>query len=194
MNGMEKITARMETDAARALEALNAQTDSRLRTLRQESEARAERERRQLSERAQAAAQERYERLCSAAEMETRKLRLAARQQVLDEAYALALKQLCALPREDYLALLLRLLKNTASGGEELVLSRADRDVIGETLVSRAEHELGLRLTLSDRCAPIRGGFLLSGRDYDVNCALETLLALSREKTERGAAEFLFGA
>ena len=59
MNGMEKITARMEADAARALEALNAQTDSRLRTLRQESEARAERERRQLSERAQAAAQER---------------------------------------------------------------------------------------------------------------------------------------
>ena len=35
-------------------------------------------------------------------------------------------------------------------------------------------------------------GIVLVSRDCDVNCSFETLLALSREKTERGAAKLLF--
>ena len=194
MNGMEKITARMEADASRALDELNEQTERQLRALRAESEERAENERRTRAGRARSAAGERYERLCSAAEMESRKLMLESRRQVLDEAYALALDKLCAMERGQYIELLLRLLKSTASGGETLVLSRADHDAVGKELAERASRELGLQLTLSETCAPIRAGFVLESRDYNVNCAMETLLFLSRGKTERGAAERLFGA
>ena len=144
MNGMEKITARMKEDAARSLSELNAQTEQEFRRIREESAARAEKERETAGGRAHLAAQERYERLCSAAEMETRKLTLSAKQKVLAETYDRALEILCSMPREEYLSLLVRLLK--AAGG----------------------------------------------RDCDVNCSFETLLALSREKTERGAAKLLF--
>ena len=182
MNGMEKITARMKEDAARSLSELNAQ-----------SAARAEKERETAGGRAHLAAQERYERLCSAAEMETRKLTLSAKQKVLAETYDRALEILCSMPREEYLSLLVRLLKAAAGKGDEkIALSAKDRDEMGETLVERANKELNAHYTLAGEAADIRAGLVLISKECDVNCSFETLLALSHEKTERGAAKLLF--
>ena len=191
MNGMEKITARMKDDAARSIEELNEQTERELQRLREESAARAEKEREAAAERARLAAQERYERLCSAAEMETRKM--AARQEVLGETYVRALEILCSMPREDYLALLIKLLRAAGGKGDEAIaLSAKDRDAIGQALVERANRELNAHYTLAASAADIRAGLVLVGPECDVNCSFETLLALSRERTERGAAKLLF--
>lgn len=193
MNGMEKITARMKEDAARSLSELNAQTERELRRIREESAVRAEKERETADERAHLAAQERYERLCSAAEMETRKLMLSAKQEVLAETYDRALEILCSMPREEYLSLLVHLLKAAGGKGDEkIALSAKDRDEMGETLVERANKELNAHYTLAGEAADIRAGLVLISEECDVNCSFETLLALSREKTERGAAKLLF--
>ena len=162
MNGMEKITARMKEDAARSLSELNAQTEQELRRIREESAARAEKERETAGGRAHLAAQERYERLCS-------------------------------MPREQYLSLLVRLLKAAGGKGDEkIALSAKDRDEIGETLVERANKELNAHYSLAGEAADIRAGLVLISKECDVNCSFEMLLALSREKTERGAAKLLF--
>ena len=193
MNGMEKITARMKEDAARSLSELNAQTEQELQRIREESAARAEKERETAGGHAHLAAQERYERLCSAAEMETRKLTLSAKQEVLAETYDRALEILCSMPREEYLSLLVRLLKAAGGKGDEkIALSAKDRDEMGETLVERANKELNAHYTLAGEAADIRAGLVLISEECDVNCSFETLLALSREKTERGAAKLLF--
>lgn len=193
MNGMEKITARMKEDAARSLSELNAQTEQELRRIREESAARAEKERETAGGHAHLAAQERYERLCSAAEMETRKLTLSAKQEVLAETYDRALEILCSMPREEYLSLLVHLLKAAGGkGNEKIALSAKDRDEMGETLVERANKELNAHYTLVGEAADIRAGLVLISEECDVNCSFETLLALSREKTERGAAKLLF--
>lgn len=193
MNGMEKITARMKEDAARSLSELNAQTERELRRIREESAVRAEKERETADERAHLAAQERYERLCSAAEMETRKLTLSAKQEVLAETYDRALEILCSMPREEYLSLLVHLLKAAGGKGDEkIALSAKERDEMGETLVERANKELNAHYTLAGEAADIRAGLVLISEECDVNCSFETLLALSREKTERGAAKLLF--
>ena len=193
MNGMEKITARMKEDAARSLSELNAQTEQELRRIREESAARAEKERETAGGHAHLAAQERYERLCSAAEMETRKLTLSAKQEVLAETYDRALEILCSMPREEYLSLLVHLLKAAGGKGDEKIsLSAKDRDEMGETLVERANKELNAHYTLAGEAADIRAGLVLISEECDVNCSFETLLALSREKTERGAAKLLF--
>lgn len=193
MNGMEKITARMKEDAARSLSELNAQTEQELRRIREESAARAEKERETAGGHAHLAAQERYERLCSAAEMETRKLTLSAKQEVLAETYDRALEILCSMPREEYLSLLVHLLKAAGGKGDEkIALSAKDCDEMGETLVERANKELNAHYTLAGEAADIRAGLVLISEECDVNCSFETLLALSREKTERGAAKLLF--
>ena len=106
-----------------------------LRRIREESAARAEKERETADGRAHLAAQERYERLCSAAEMETRKLTLSAKQKVLVETYDRALEILCSMPREEYLSLLVRLLK---AAGDRRNARRA-----GEQGAGRALHACG---------------------------------------------------
>ena len=193
MNGMEKITARMEADAARSLKELEEQTERQLAELRQACQARIEQDRAAAAQRSDQAAQERYERLCSAAEMETRKLTLSAQQEVLKEAYERALAQLCEMPKEQYLDLLVHLLKRAVSTGKEkIVLSKEDREEIGQALAERANRELNAHYTLAASAADIRAGLVLVSPECDVNCSFETLLALSRERTERGAAKLLF--
>ena len=183
----------MKEDAARSLSELNAQTEQELRRIREESAVRAEKERETADGRAHLAAQERYVRLCSAAEMETRKLTLSAKQEVLAETYDRALEILCSMPREEYLSLVVRLQRAAGGKGDEkIALSAKDRDEMGETLVERANKELNAHYTLAGEAADIRAGLVLVSIDCDVNCSFETLLALSREKTERGAAKLLF--
>ena len=109
------------------------------------------------------------------------------------ETYDRALEILCSMPREEYLSLLVRLLKAAGGKGDEkIALSAKDRDEIGETLVERANKELNAHYTLAGEAADIRAGLVLISKECDVNCSFETLLALSREKTERGAAKLLF--
>ena len=120
--------------------------------------------------RAHLAAQERYERLCSAAEMETRKLTLSAKQKVLAETYDRALEILCSMPREEYLSLLVRLLKAAGGKGDEkIALSAKDRDEMGETLVERANKELNAHYTLAGEAADIRAG---RAREPRLRCEL----------------------
>ena len=122
--------------------------------------------------------------------METRKLTLSAKQEVLAETYDRALEILCSMPREEYLSLLVRLLKAAGGKGDEkIALSAKDRDEMGETLVERANKELNAHYTLAGEAADIRAGLVLISKECDVNCSFETLFALSREdRARRGKA------
>ena len=114
MDGMEKITARIQEDADR------------------EIAAQADKERREILVRGERAAAERLERLKSAAQMERRKLELSARQEVLSEAFDQALEQLCTPPDEEYIQLLTALvLRAVTTGREQLIFSQKDRSRIG---------------------------------------------------------------
>ena len=47
-------------------------------------------------------------------------------------------------------------------------------------------------MTLSVQTRPIRGGFVLTDGDVELNCAFETLVRLQREKLEKAAVQILF--
>ena len=216
MNGIEKITARIDV-----------QTQEQIREMQDKAQAQADRERADILARGRRAADERLERLKSAAGMETRKLELAMKQEVLSQAFDQALDQLCALPDAEYVELLTRLvLEASSTGKEQLVFSPKDRARVGKQVVVAANEAMvkgvvpdlpeaitetkvgaflgkvvnstaamvtgtGL-LTLSEETRNIRGGFILVDGDVEVNCAFETLVRLQREKLERRAAEILF--
>ena len=227
MDGIEKITARIREDARKQAAELNAQAEETARTIRGQYGQQAGQERAAILARGEKAAAERLERLNSAAGLERRKLELAAKQQVLGEAFDLAVDKLCKLPQEEYIALLAGLaVQASRTGREELIFSPADRSRLGkqvvttanEMLVRRAVPELpdGLgesrvgaflakvvqntaamvtgtgQLTLSQETRPIRGGFVLSDGQVEVNCAFETLVRMQRETLEKEVADLLF--
>ena len=227
MNGIENITARILADAQAEAQAMQEQAVQTAQATRDEYAKQAEREAAAILGRGQKAADERLERLASAAQMERRKLELAAKQQVLNEAFDKALDDLCSLRDEDYIDLLAALAAKAAvSGREQLIFSEADRARVGKLVVMAANELLvkgavpalpdGLgdsrvgafldkviqttaakmtgtgMLTLSEQTRPMRGGFVMSDGEVEVNCAFETMVRVRREQLEKEVADILF--
>ena len=143
MNGIEKITQRMEDDAQReineVLTAARAQADEITRLSREQ----ADKESAAIVARGESAAAEREKRLESMAGMESRKLVLAAKQEVLDEAFSMALEKLCTLPDEEYIELLAALaVKAARTGREKVIFSQKDRNRVGKAVVTKANDAL----------------------------------------------------
>ena len=136
MEGIEKITAKIAQDAQAEISQLMAETDQKVQAVRANAAAQARQEANDIVEKGRAAASERLERLSSASQMERRKLELAAKQEVLGEAFSLALEKLCALPEKEYIELLTKLaLQASSSGKEQLIFSPKDRSRVGKQVV-----------------------------------------------------------
>lgn len=143
MDGMEKITARILDDAREQIADINARTRQQVEQLEQQYAQRAQQESEAILEEGRVAAEQRRERLVSSAGLERRKLELGAKQQVLDEAFALAMDKLCALPEEDYVAVLAAMaVRGARSGREQLIFSQADRARVGKRVVMAANEAL----------------------------------------------------
>ncbi len=198
MKGIEKITAKINQDTQEEIDRLTAETDAKVAEIAAQAKAQADKEAADIRERGKKAAAERLERLKSAAQMETRKLTLGAKQEVLGEAFDLALNKLCTLPEKDYVTLLTSLaLEASTTGKEELVFSQKDRNRIGKRVVIAANTALQnagrpASLTLAQETRKLQGGFIMLEGDVEVNCAFETLVRLQREKLELAVAKTLF--
>ena len=143
MDGIEKITGRIEADAQKEIDTLPAGANSRAEEIRAAAQAQAKRESEEARVRWEKAAAEREKRLESMAEMESRKLILSAKQEVLDEAFAMALEKLCTLPDEEYIELLAALaVKAARTGREKVIFSQKDRNRVGKAVVTRANDAL----------------------------------------------------
>ena len=194
MNGIEKITQRIQADAQAEIDRIleDAHAEAAKLTAGYESQAAAEAA--ELSAKNQKAAAEREERLVSTAQMEARKVGLAAKQEMVEKAYALALEKLCSMPDEKYVQTVADLLVQAAPNGRGAVIfALAERERIGEAAVRAANEKLnGGKLTLAEETRPLKGGFILSDGKVEVNCSFDTLVRLQKAETAGAAAKKLF--
>ena len=192
MNGIEKIKARIEADAQAEIDRVLAAAKAEAAEITAGYQAKADAEAAELAGKNERAAAEREERLVSSAQMEARKVQLAAKQEMVEKAYALALEKLCAMPKEQYAAVLAELLvKASATGTEEVVFSAKDGEV-GKLAVEKANAASGKTLKVSGETAPIRGGFILKDKNVEVNCTFETLVRLQKAESGGTVAKMLF--
>lgn len=186
MEGIEKITAKIIQDSEAEVTRILEETERKARSIGEEAQAQADREREEILARGRRTAGERLERLKSAAQMERRKLELAAKQEVLAEAFDLALEQLCALPEQEYAALLTKLaLEATSTGREQLIFSPQDRSRVGKQVVVAANEALvkGVVPELPEAITESKVGAFL-GKVVNTTAAMVTgtgLLTLSEE-------------
>lgn len=198
MTGIENITGRIQADAQAEIDKIQADARREAEKISAGYAARADRECAELLARGETSARERGERLVSAAEMESRKMTLGAKQEVLDQAFDLALEKLLSLPQADYVALLAKLAASAAPAGPaQIMLNQTDREKLGSQVVAQANQLLAkagssAKLSLSEQTRPIRGGLLVSDGAVEVNCALETLVRLSRSEATGEVSRLLF--
>ena len=194
MNGIEKITQRIQADAQAEIDRIleDAHAEAAKLTAGYESQAAAEAA--ELSAKNQKAAAEREERLVSTAQMEARKVGLAAKQEMVEKAYALALEKLCSMPDEQYVKTVADLLVQAAPNGRGAVIfAPEEKKRIGEAAVRAANEKLhGGKLTLAEETRPLKGGFILSDGKVEVNCSFDTLVRLQKAETAGAAAKKLF--
>ena len=193
MNGIEKITRMIEADAQAEADRILNEAKEEAARITARYQAQAETEAADLAAKGEKAAAEREERLVSVAQMEARKVQLAAKQEMVEKAYIRALEKLCAMPDEQYAAVLADLLVQASSSGrEEAVFSKEDRERVGKAAVEKANKASGKKLVLSAETQPIRGGFILKDKNVEVNCTFETLVRLQKAETAGAVVKKLF--
>lgn len=194
MNGIEKITARIDAQTQEEIDRLLADAKEQAAQITAQYRTQAETERASLTARSEKAAQEREERLVSVAQMEARKVTLSARQEMVERAYELALKTLCTLPQERYTAVLTDLLVKAAPDGKgSVIFAPGDRERVGAAAVKAANSRLkDGGLTLAEETRPIQGGFILVNGRVEINCTFDTLVSLQRSETAGAVAKQLF--
>lgn len=196
MDGIEKIIDRISSDAQREIDDVLAAAQAEAAEITAKYQAQAKAEADDILARGEKAAAERGERLASVAQLECRKEVLRAKQEVVEEAFQLAMKKLTQLPQEKCVALLADLAAQAASKGTEaLIFSAADRARLGKAVAVAANQKLGDKgqLTLSQETRPMQGGFILSDGVVEVNCTFETLVRLQRNTLSTQVADVLFG-
>ena len=125
----------------------------------------------------------RIERLGSLAALEAKKQVLTMQKEMMAAAFELAAKKLLNLPEWEYIALFARLAYlSSLTGTEEVIFPPSDLPNVGEAVIRDANAALAAdgktaRLTLSAKTTDIRGGFLMSGGDIEVDCSIDALLA-----------------
>lgn len=221
MNGIEKITRKILEEAKAAEKTALEAAAERAEAILAEGEEKAEAVRDRIEEKAAREGESIISRVKSTAAMNRRNIDLAVRGELIDEAFAQAYAQIEELPKEEYCALLCRMLgdalldylrtaeESRALHGDEVetaecyavVLNDADHYSIGQTLVADCRRALQgkcdaaelNKLALSPATAKMRGGLILRCGDMEINCSFETVFAQARAAREAEVCRILFG-
>lgn len=194
MNGIEKITARIETDAKAEVAAILREAEEKAAAIREQYKVQAAAQTKAAEAEGREAARRQAERLESAAQMDAKKQLLAAKQACLNEAFDKAQAELLALPDGEYAQLLARMaVKASRTGKEEILLNARDLKRVGAQVVEKANAlKKGAALTLSTETREMAGGLTLRDGNVEVNCAFETQLRVLREEMAAQVAGILF--
>ncbi len=198
MNGIEKITDRIAVDTNRETKTILDKAKKQAAEITASYTALAESEYSQMINKGKTDAADRIVRLGGVAQLEARKLRLAAKQEMVEKAFQQAMEKLLALPTDQYVNLLAKLAADGASTGKEsLVLSVTDRPRYGKRVVIAA-NELRksagktAELTLSEESRDFTGGLYIKDGNIENNCTFPTIIRILREQMANEIAQILF--
>ena len=220
MTGLDKVTGKIIADAEADARVILDRAEAECAAVKEKYAAATEAELEKLREENDRECQSLIIRARSSAAMAKRNALLEARAALLDEAYAMAERQIKNMNPEQYLDLLQKMLrsalKNQLAGEEEsmrlygedispavyeVILNSRDRDTYGETLLPAFKTGYGARLPetahaklrMAAETAPIDGGLVLRCGPVETNCSLAMLMAENRRETEAKVSRILFG-
>ena len=220
MTGLDKVTGKIIADAEADARVILDRAEAECAAVKEKYAAATEAELEKLREENDRECQSLIIRARSSAAMAKRNALLEARAALLDEAYAMAERQIKNMNPEQYLDLLQKMLrsalKNQLAGEEEsmrlygedispavyeVILNSRDRDTYGETLLPAFKTGYGARLPetahaklrMAAETAPIDGGLVLRCGPVETNCSLAMLMAENRRETEARVSRILFG-
>lgn len=198
MNGIDRITDRIEADAREQAKAIIAEAEAKCAEIRKENEKKAQERYLELIRNGTKDCESGLERRKSAAEMDAKKSVLALKQDCVAEAFDMAKRRLADMPEDSYVGFLASLAASAAADGSgEIVLSARDRERCGKAVLERANAALAAKglipaLTLAADSREISGGLILRQGGVEVNCSIEALVEALKGPMTADVARTLF--
>lgn len=198
MNGIDRITDRIEADAREQAKAIIAEAEAKCAEIRKENEKKAQERYLELIRNGTKDCESGLERRKSAAEMDAKKSVLALKQDCVAEAFDMAKRRLADMPEDSYVGFLASLAASAAADGSgEIVLSARDRERCGKAVLERANSALAAKgltpaLTLAADSREISGGLILRQGGVEVNCSIEALVEALKGPMTADVARTLF--
>ncbi len=195
MKGIEKITARIAADAESEISAIRGESDKVVAQIRADYDKKAQDAYAAIIREGEKENEQRASRIDRTAQLEAKRTVLAMKQELVSQAFAIAEQKIARMPEAEYVAFLVRQVKQAVSTGkEEIILNAGDKAKCGAKLVEEVNKALGAKgaLTLSAETRPMTGGFILKQGDIEVNCTVDMMLELSRGELAAQVAEVLF--
>ena len=204
MNGIEKITGQIDADVQKEIDAALDQARAQAQEIEARYTSQAEAQAEAIRRKGEQDAALRQERLVDVAKLEARKTLLSAKQDMVGQAFDLALKKLLELPDQEYIALLAKLaVAASRTGREQVIFSQKDRSRYGKQAVTMANEMLAKKagpraaesagmLTLAGEARPMAGGLILRDGRVETNCSFEVLIHLQRDALSAEVARALF--
>ncbi|MDQ7778437.1 MAG: V-type ATP synthase subunit E [Planctomycetota bacterium] len=202
---IEDILARIDADAAKAMEQSRTAADSQKCAILGEAQAAVEKILAAARAEAQQHAAVTKERLVSAARLEGRNRLLAEKQKLISLAFEKTLESVQRLPDDKYRRLILSLLlKYVDRGDETAVVSERDAVRLGGAFIDEANKEVERakspsgksrkgHLKLITQKEETGGGFVLRSGRTELNITFPAMLKAVRDRMESDVAGTLFG-
>ncbi|MGI6128521.1 MAG: V-type ATP synthase subunit E [bacterium] len=198
--GVEALKERIRQRAKEEAQAVIAEAEKQAAEIIAKAKARAEKERADILAAAEREADERKRRTLAMAAMRSRRQELKTKEELIDEAFSLAIQKLQQLPADKYQQLLKPiLLAAVETGTEQVVIADHDTKRIDSSFINAINEELKAQgkvgaLTLAKETRQLQGGFILSAGGVENNYSFELILKLSRDELEQEVASVLFPA
>lgn len=164
-------------EASAQKESLFSETNAEADKIKEEAKVRAEKDSKLL-----------FERRESVAGLEARKMQLTAKQELIQESFDQALKEMQNLSDGEYYRFLTKHLSAYEKEGGEIQLNEKDLKSYGAKL----ESDYKGKFTVSNEPITISGGFLLKQGSIFINASIEKLVADQKDKMTSDIAKVLF--
>lgn len=199
MLNTDSIRDKILGDARKSAAQLLSDADVRAQNARAASEQRGRDAERRALEDAQAQGDEMRDRMLRMAELDMRKALLAAKREVIDQAFQKALDRMRAMDTATAREFIKAKLIENAGGSESIVFDARDERVFTPEFVNTVNQELIKlgrpgKLTLDPERREIGGGFILRDGGAEIMCTYEALMGEARASLEGDVLKLLFPA
>lgn len=199
MNGIEKIIARIEEDAAATEAAIRAEHEEKLNALREKTDARIRDIRAEAEKKAAAERSEIEARAAQSGVTAARDRLLGAKRELIDEAFARAIASFADMDADTYRTImggyLAELVAEKEFAGASCTLVVPEKaPCTADDLIAFAGAKAKKAVAHVETSAKIPAGFLLKTGEIESPCTPDKLIGSRKEELTAAVASVLFGA
>ena len=184
MTGLDKILSQINLDADNTCAVIESRCQKECNEILQEAKLSAEK----IKDEAQIKAKKNYDDLIRRAESS------AELESIISEMINNSLEKLLSLPDDEYFDVIYKLISKYSLNSDGIIaFNKKDNDRLPADFMNKVS-EIGCgKFVLSDSYLNIRGGFVLSFGDIDINCSFDSLYQDNSELISDRVAAILFG-